>query len=148
MTPAVEALPVAAEVVKIVSFTSSGASESVNGTRSIEFTAPVARTMYNESSLRLSSTSSPAGSIVIESGSPIVSAVSAAFVTTFHTVVGAPASVEVTAVLVFFGLPEISTITGEVVLTCEEATMNTSFDFGPENTRSSSPPVMRVGAKE
>src|SRR5580693_3025085 len=132
MTPAVEALPVVAEVVKIVSFTSSGAAESVNGTRSTEFTAPVARTMYNEWSLRLSSTSSPAGSSVIESGSPIVSVVSAAFVTTFHTVAGAPGSVDVTTVLVISNLPEIWTITGVVVSTWDEATRYTFFDFGPE----------------
>src|SRR6266853_1411129 len=134
MTPAVEAAPVVAEVVKIVSFTSTGVLARVNGTLNSGFVALDARTMYNEKSLRLSRTNSPAGSIVMESGSPIVSVVSAAFVTTFHTVVGACASAEVRAVLVFFGLPEIWTTTGLVGSVCDEATINTSFDFGPEKT--------------
>src|SRR5581483_226044 len=85
---------------------------------------------------------SPAGSIVCESGSPIVSVVSAAFVTTFHTLAGAPGTTEVNTVSFFFGLPTSSRITGVVVSVCDDAVMKRSLSFGPAKTISSKPPVM------
>src|SRR5262245_423467 len=112
MRPAVEDAPEVAEVVKMVSLTSTGLPASVKGTRSTGLGAPAALTMYKESSLRLSRTNSPAGSRVIEPGSAIWSVVSALLVTTFQTGDGFPASTDSKAVLAAWGLPEISTITG------------------------------------
>jgi hypothetical protein len=48
MMPAVEAAPVVAEVVKIVSFTSTGVSPISSGTLSTGFVTLDARTIYNE----------------------------------------------------------------------------------------------------
>src|SRR4029077_13757424 len=110
--PAVDDSPVVAELGKIVSLTSTARPPSVNGTRSTGFAALEDRTMYNESSLRLSSTNSPDGSLVIEYGPPIWSDVSFAVVRAFHTLAGLPLSVDITPEMVFFGFPESWTITG------------------------------------
>src|SRR5215469_6745318 len=124
IVPAVEETRVVSDIVNIVSLTSTAAPPSVSGTLNTGCGVFRLRTMYRESSLRLSSTSSPAGSSVMESGSPTISVVSALFVTTFHTDCGAPGSADWRRVLVASSGPAIRTIAGVDALTCDEVRMH------------------------
>jgi hypothetical protein len=62
IVPAVDAEPDVADVLKIVSLTSTGLPENVRGILSTGWVAVGARTIYRESSLRMSSSNSLAGS--------------------------------------------------------------------------------------